>query len=56
VNAAIAQLDEPIRQVVILHYIGGLSLRQTAESMGIAKGTVKSRLNAALTKLRSALE
>ena len=56
VHAAIADLDEPIREVVVLHYIGGLSLRQTAESMGIADGTVKSRLNAALMKLRSALE
>lgn len=55
VQAAIAELSEPMRQVVVLHYAGGLTLRQTAQAMGIAQGTVKSRLNAALTKLRSAL-
>jgi RNA polymerase sigma-70 factor (ECF subfamily) len=56
VQAAISDLSEPIRQVVVLHYTGGLTLRQTAQAMGISPGTVKSRLNAALTKLRSALE
>lgn len=56
VNAAIADLSEPIRQVVVIHYVGGLTLRQTAAAMGLSQGTVKSRLNAALTKLRRALE
>jgi RNA polymerase sigma-70 factor (ECF subfamily) len=53
---AIEQLSEPLRQVVILHYTGALSLRQTGEVLGISEGTVKSRLNAALAKLRSVLE
>lgn len=56
VQAAISELSEPMRQVVVLHYTGGLTLRQTAQAMGISPGTVKSRLNAALTKLRSALQ
>jgi RNA polymerase sigma factor (sigma-70 family) len=55
-NAAIANLAEPIREVVVLHYSGGLSLRQTADAMGISTGTVKSRLNTALRALRSVLE
>ena len=56
VQAAIAGLAEPTRDVVVLHYIGGLSISQTAAAMDIADGTVKSRLNSALTTLRSALE
>ena len=56
VNEAVARLSKPIREVVILHYTGGLSLRQTAQAMGISEGTVKSRLSAALKKLRSVLE
>jgi RNA polymerase sigma-70 factor (ECF subfamily) len=56
VQAAIAGLPEPIREVVVLHYTGGLTLRQTAAAMELSTGTVKSRLNAALNKLRSALE
>jgi RNA polymerase sigma-70 factor (ECF subfamily) len=56
VQAAIAGLSESVREVVILHYVSDLSLSQTAEAMGISKGTVKSRLNAALNRLRSVLE
>ena len=56
VQAAIAGLPEPIREVVLLHYVGGLTLGQTAAAMELSIGTVKSRLNAALNKLRSVLE
>ena len=55
-NAAVDGLPEPVCQVVALHYTGGLTLGQTAEAMGIAVGTVKSRLNSALEKLRSVLQ
>ena len=48
--------SEALRQVVILHYTGGLTLRETAEALACSEGTVKSRLNAAITKLRSMLE
>lgn len=56
VQTAIAGLADPIREVVVLHYVGGLSISQTAAAMNIADGTVKSRLNSALNALRSALE
>jgi RNA polymerase sigma-70 factor (ECF subfamily) len=56
VQAAIADLPDSIREVVVLHYVGGLTLGQTAAAMELSPGTVKSRLNAALNKLRSVLE
>jgi RNA polymerase sigma-70 factor (ECF subfamily) len=56
VHVAIGELAEPIREVVVLHYIGGLSISQTAAAMQIAGGTVKSRLNSALVSLRRILE
>jgi len=56
VRSAIGELAEPIREVVALHYIGGLSISQTAAAMQIAAGTVKSRLNSALVTLRRHLE
>jgi RNA polymerase sigma-70 factor (ECF subfamily) len=56
VQSAIADLPEAIREIVVLHYTGGLSIGETAAVMNVAEGTVKSRLNTALTKLRSALE
>jgi RNA polymerase sigma-70 factor (ECF subfamily) len=60
-NVAVGELPADIRQVIILHYTGGLTLRETAAALGISLGTVKSRLNAALNKLalnklRSVLE
>ena len=55
-NIAIGELPDDIRQVVILHYTAGLTLRETATAMNISLGTVKSRLNAALNELRSLLE
>ena len=56
VNAAVAGLPESVREVVLLHYNGGLTLRETAHAIGISQGTVKSRLNAALKELRRRLE
>jgi RNA polymerase sigma-70 factor, ECF subfamily len=56
VQAAIAGLPQPIREVVALHYVAGLTLRQTAAAMGISPSTAKSRLNTALNKLRSVME
>ncbi len=52
VNQAVAELSPPLREVVVLHYTGGLTLRQVAAAMGISTGTVKSRLNAGLEQLR----
>jgi RNA polymerase sigma-70 factor (ECF subfamily) len=54
-NAAVEELPQPVREVIVLHYTGGLTLSQTAEAMGISVGTVKSRLNSALERLRSVL-
>jgi RNA polymerase sigma-70 factor (ECF subfamily) len=55
VREAIAALPEPLRDVVLLHYTGQLTLEETARAMGLAAGTVKSRLHAALAKLRGLL-
>jgi RNA polymerase sigma-70 factor (ECF subfamily) len=52
VRQAVAELSPPLREVVVLHYSGGLTLRQVAAAMGISTGTVKSRLNAGLEQLR----
>jgi RNA polymerase sigma-70 factor (ECF subfamily) len=55
VNGAVAELPGPIRDVVVLHYTAGLTLRQTASTMGISVGTAKSRLSRGLKQLRKAL-
>ncbi|HEY3560418.1 MAG TPA: SigE family RNA polymerase sigma factor [Kribbella sp.] len=54
---ALVALPMPTRQVVVLHYVCDLSVAQVAETLGIAEGTVKSRLSRARdalsTRLRS---
>lgn len=55
-DGAFAGLSAEQRSVVALHYGADLSIRDAAESMGIAVGTAKSRLNAALRRLRVAVE
>ncbi|MEU8224746.1 SigE family RNA polymerase sigma factor [Kribbella sp. NPDC048915] len=44
---ALAGLPMPTRQVVVLHYVCDLSVAQVADTLGIAEGTVKSRLSRA---------
>jgi RNA polymerase sigma-70 factor (ECF subfamily) len=55
VRAAIESLPDNVRDVFVLHYTGGLSIRETAAAMGIAVGTAKSRLSAGLIQLRKSL-
>src|ERR1051326_1044693 len=51
--ALVEQLEESRKEIVHLHYYQGLSLRETAEVLGIAASTVKYRLRHALDELRS---
>jgi RNA polymerase sigma factor (sigma-70 family) len=49
---AVESLDEDDRLVVVCRYFLELSGQETAATLGIAEGTVKSRLSRALAKLR----
>lgn len=51
-EAAIAQLDEPSRNMVLAYYFRGLTYEQIAEQMRCPVGTVKSRLNRAVPRLK----
>ena len=48
----IAELPENMRAVLLLRYYEGMSEAEMAEALDIPRGTVKSRLHAALRKLR----
>jgi RNA polymerase sigma-70 factor (ECF subfamily) len=52
VEPAFRALSEDHRALLALHYAAGLSLREIALALDLPDGTVKSRLNAALTALR----
>lgn len=55
VLAAVNGLPERYRQVVALRYLLGLSEAETAETLGIPAGTVKSRTARALSRLERSL-
>jgi RNA polymerase sigma factor (sigma-70 family) len=54
--AAFNELPEEQREVIACRYFLELSEKETAETLGCRKGTVKSRLSRGLTRLREQLE
>jgi RNA polymerase sigma-70 factor (ECF subfamily) len=55
VRAALAQLREEDRVVVLLRFYQGFSLQEIAEALHIPLGTVKSRLSVSVHRLRAVL-
>ena len=55
VQAALAQLPPDQREALELAYYGGLSQSELAERLGVPIGTIKSRMFAALARLRDLL-
>lgn len=55
-RAAIARLPERDRLAIACRYFLDLSEAETAAALGCARGTVKSRLSRALSRLRAELE
>jgi RNA polymerase sigma-70 factor (ECF subfamily) len=51
--ACVASLPASHKEVLLLHYMEELSIREVATVLSIAEGTVKSRLNRALGQLRT---
>jgi RNA polymerase sigma-70 factor, ECF subfamily len=54
-GAAIAELPDEFREVIVLHHIEGLDVAQIAEVIKAPVGTVKSRLGRARGRLRTVL-
>ena len=54
--AAVLELDEPFRQVVLLRYFEQHTPKEIAHLLGIPGATVRSRLSRALEKLRVSLD
>lgn len=51
----VQQLSRRQQQAIALHYVGELSVEETAEAMGCSSGAVKSHLHRAREALREAL-
>jgi RNA polymerase sigma-70 factor (ECF subfamily) len=52
---ALGRLDERDRDVLVHRFLLGLDERETAETLGVRRGTVKSRTSRALDRLRAEL-
>lgn len=55
VLGAIEALGYEQREVLMLRYIGGLTVDQVAETLGVARGTVASRSRLGMEKVRATL-
>lgn len=55
INAALAEMPEPEREVILLAYRDELTQREISERLGSPLGTVKTRTRRALARLRCAL-
>jgi len=55
IHTGIATLPPKHQSVIVLYYLHGMSLQETSTALGIALGTVKSRLHYALAGLRDHL-
>jgi len=53
VHAALRGLSAELRAVVVLRFCADLSVRETAEVLRIAEGTVKTRTRAAVSEMRA---
>ena len=51
-EAALAGLSPTLRETVVLVVMQGLAYREAADVLGVPVGTVKSRVNAALSQMR----
>jgi len=55
-DEALAKLSRPIRAAVVLHHMVGLSVRETAQALGVSENTAKARLKTGLARLREQLD
>ena len=53
--AELERLPAALRETVVRHYLGGQTRAQLAEELGLPSGTVNSRLNAGIERLRARL-
>ena len=55
VVAAMGSLDEPQRQLLMLKQVGELTYKEIGTLLGVAEGTIKSRMHEAMKQFRRRL-
>ena len=56
VLGAVHQLPAEFKETVLLHYYQGFSIKEIAAMLGVAEGTISSRLNRARKRLEKSLK
>jgi len=56
VDEALGEIDEELRDVLVLHFLEGLSMREAAGIIGVSQPTVSRRVESGITMLRSVLK
>ena len=56
VDEALGQIDDQLRQVLVKHFLEGLTTRQLAEEIGVSQATISRRVNAGLDSVRAVLK
>jgi RNA polymerase sigma factor (sigma-70 family) len=52
---AIRRLPLRIRAAIALHHLAGMTVRETAEALGVSENTIKTELKSGIARLRSEL-
>ena len=55
-TSALLRLTPAVRAAVVLRHVDGLSVAETAESLGKPEGTIKAQVHRGLRELRALLE
>jgi len=55
IGEALMALPARTRAAVALHYLAGLSVRETADALGVSENTVKTQIKTGLARLREVL-
>ena len=56
VDQALGQIDNELRQVLVTHFLEGLTMREISERMGVSLATVSRKVDAGLNSLRTLLK
>lgn len=53
ITAALSHIDKKYQEVILLKYFGDLTIKEISQTLNIPEGTVKSRLNFGIKRLKT---
>ena len=56
IDEALTQIDDQLRQILVKHFLEGLTMKETAEKMDISQATISRKVQAGLNEVRAILK